>query len=284
MSGQQRIVYQGEPGANSHLAVLEARPGAEPVGADTFEDCFDALLGGDCELALIPLENSIAGRVADVHHLLPGSDVHIVGEHFQPIRLHLLAVPGARIDELRTAESHLHALGQCRRIIRKLGLTPVEAGDTARAARLVADAGDPTRAALATDLAAQIHGLDVLARDVQDAAHNATRFVMLSREPEEAPPGVEAITTFMFRVRNIPAALYKALGGFATNGVNMTKLESYQLDGSFNATQFYADVEGHRQDRAVARALDELAYFCSDMRVLGSYPRHPFRDHRFTLI
>ncbi|MBV9077908.1 MAG: prephenate dehydratase [Methylobacteriaceae bacterium] len=272
------ISFQGEPGANSHTACAEACPDHAPLPCPTFEDAFAAVTDGAAELAMIPIENSIAGRVADIHHLLPTSGLHIVGEHFLPIHFQLMALPGVALAEIRSVHSHIHALGQCRKIIRRLGLKPVVAGDTAGAAREVAEAGDRTRAALAPRLAASIYGLEVLAEDVEDEAHNTTRFVILSRQarPPAAEPG-EAVTSFVFRVRNLPAALYKALGGFATNGVNMTKLESYMVEGQFTATQFYAEVDGAPDDPPLARALEELAFFSREFRLLGVYRSHPFR-------
>ena len=278
MTKQKTIVFQGEPGANSHIACHEAFPDYEAVPCPTFEDALTALSSGEADLGMIPIENSIAGRVADIHHLLPHANLHIVGEHFLPIHFQLMAPKGATLSSIKSAESHIHALGQCRRMIRKHGLKAVVAGDTAGAARHVAEAGDPARAALAPRLAAEIYGLDILAEDVEDEAHNTTRFVILSKEPRHAAPGNGlTITTFVFRVRNVPAALYKALGGFATNGVNMTKLESYMIEGNFFATMFYADVEGHPDDRGVAFALEELAFFSKELKILGVYPAHPFR-------
>jgi prephenate dehydratase len=227
---------------------------------------------------MIPIDNSIAGRVADIHHFLPGSGLHIIAEHFLRIRFHLMAVPGASLDTIRTVHSHVHALGQCRKIIREHGLTPLISGDTAGAAREVAEAADPTQASISPPLAAEIYGLDVLATDVEDEDHNTTRFVVLSREPQWAPAGQgPVVTTFVFNVRNLPAALYKALGGFATNGVNMTKLESYMVDGQFTATQFLAEVDGHPEETPLANALEELGFFTTDVTVLGVYPADPFR-------
>jgi prephenate dehydratase len=276
---QPKIAYQGEPGANSHIACVENFPAHEPLPCATFEDAFAALRDGAAELGMIPIENSIAGRVADIHHLLPASNLHIIGETFLPIHFQLLAPAGAQISDLRSVHSHVHALGQCRKIIRELGLKPVVAGDTAGSAREVAEAGDRTRASLATSLAGEIYGLKVLRDNVEDEAHNTTRFVVLSTTPKWAPatPGLVS-TTFVFRVRNVPAALYKALGGFATNGVNMTKLESYMVDGEFTATQFLADVDGPPDDAPLARALEELAFFSREVRILGVYPAHPFRQ------
>ena len=272
------IAYQGEPGANSHIACLDDYPDHQPLACATFEDAFVTLQDEGADLAMIPIENSIAGRVADIHALLPASGLHIIAETFLPIRFQLLAAPGATLDGLRTVYSHVHALGQCRKIIRKLGLTPIVASDTAGSAREVAEARDLTRASLATKLAGEIYGLTTLAADVEDEAHNTTRFVVLSKTPHwAAAHNGPVVTTFVFRVRNVPAALYKALGGFATNGVNMTKLESYQLGGSFNATQFYADIEGHPDARNVRLALEELRFFTSTLTILGVYPAHPFR-------
>jgi prephenate dehydratase len=272
------IAYQGEPGANSDAACRAVLPELEPMPCQTFEDAFDAVESGRAELAMIPVENSIAGRVADIHHLLPESGLHIVGEYFMPIHFQLMAVPGTRLEQVRAVRSHAHALGQCRRIVREHGWNGVVADDTAGAAREVAELGDPSVAAFAPRLAAELYGLEILAEDVEDEHHNTTRFLVLSREPREPALGEgQVITSFVFRVRNVPAALYKAMGGFATNGVNMTKLESYQLGGTFFATQFYADVEGHPKDTSLALALEELAFFSTHVRVLGTYPAHPFR-------
>jgi prephenate dehydratase len=273
-----RIAYQGEPGANSHQVCRQHYPDWEAVPCASFEDVFAAVEGGDADLAMIPIDNSIAGRVADIHHFLPDSDLHIVAERFLRIRFHLLGVPGTRLEDVRTVHSHVHALGQCRKIIRQHGLTPVISGDTAGAAREVAELGDRTQAAISPPLAAEIYGLDVLATDVEDEEHNTTRFVVLSRDFVQAPAGAgPVVTSFIFNVRNLPAALYKALGGFATNGVNMTKLESYMVGGEFTATQFLAEVDGHPEDAGVRRALEELAFFTTDVKVLGVYPADPFR-------
>ncbi|MGU3540139.1 prephenate dehydratase [Methylobacterium sp. A54F] len=276
---ERTISYQGEPGANSHIICAQAYPGWEYLPCPTFEDAFAAVAEHRASLAMIPIENSSAGRVADIHHLLPSSPLHIVAEHFLPIHFQLMALPGASSEGLASVHSHVHALGQCRRIIRRLGLRAVVAGDTAGAAREVAEARDPTRAALAPALAAEVYGLEILARDVEDEAHNTTRFVVFSPEPLAVEPNVgPMVTSFVFRVRNIPAALYKALGGFATNGVNMSKLESYMVEGQFTATQFYAEVDGHPEDPGLARALEELGYFSRELKVIGTYPAHPFRE------
>src|SRR5262245_44057928 len=274
----RRVSYQGEPGANSHLACHEVFPDLEAVACATFEDALAAVKTGDARYAMIPIENSVAGRVADIHHLLPGAGLHIVGEHFLRVRHQLLAVPGATLETVKKAFSHTQALGQCRTTLRKLGLKPVPEADTAGSARLVAEARDRTLAAIASSLAAEIYGLKILAHDIEDEQHNTTRFLMLANAPGDAKAGDgPVVTTFVFRVRNVPAALYKALGGFATNGVNMTKLESYQLDGRFVATMFYADVEGHPDDPPVARALEELGFFSTQLTILGAYKASPYR-------
>ena len=279
MAIKKKIAFQGEPGANSHLAINEAYPGAQAIPCATFEDAFAAVRTGRAELAMIPIENSVAGRVADIHHLMPTSKLHIVDEHFMPVHHQLLAVKGASLKTPKTVESHVHALGQCRNVIRKLGIKAVVAADTAGSAREVAEAGDNTRAAIATRLAAEIYGLQVLVENVEDETHNTTRFIVLSREKKWALRGKgKVVTTFVFRVKNVPAALYKAMGGFATNGINMTKLESYMIEGNFFATQFYADVEGHPDDRELVFALEELSFFSKELTILGVYPAHPFRE------
>lgn len=273
-----KIAFQGEGGANSHLAIAEAYPDAEAVPCATFEDALSAISSGEADLGMIPIENSVAGRVADIHHLLPHSGLFIIGEWFLPIRHQLMAPRGSTLADIKSVESHVHALGQCRKIIRKLGIRPIVAGDTAGSARIVAERGDKSCAAIASRLAAEIYGLDILAENIEDETHNTTRFVVLSREEKWAPVGSgPLVTSFIFRVRNLPAALYKALGGFATNGVNMTKLESYMVDGNFFATQFYADVDGHPDERSLANALEELRFFSRELRIVGVYPAHPFR-------
>jgi prephenate dehydratase len=278
MARRKKIAFQGEMGANSHLAIMEVYPNATAVPCSTFDDCFAIVAKGEVDLAMIPIENSVAGRVADIHHLLPTSGLHIVGEYFLPIRFQLMAPRGAKLKGIRKVASHIHALGQCRRIIRRHRWEAVVEGDTAGAARVVAEAGDPTVAALAPRIAADIYGLDILKENVEDAAHNTTRFIILSAKERWARRSQgPIITTFVFRVRNVPAALYKATGGFATNGVNMTKLESYQLGGSFFATQFYSDVEGHPADGNLKLALEELAFFSAEVKILGVYPASDFR-------
>ena len=276
---KKKIIFQGERGANSDLACREAYPDYEPVPCPTFEDCFAALTAGEVDLGMIPIENSVAGRVADIHHLMPTARMHIIAEWFLPIRNQLMAPKGATLKTIKTVQSHVMALGQCRNVIRELKLKPVVAADTAGSAREVADANDLSRAAIASRLAAEIYGLDILKENIEDEANSTTRFVVLSPEKKWAEPGNgKVVTTFVFRVRNLPAALYKALGGFATNGVNMTKLESYMVGGNFFATQFYADVEGHPDDSALVFALEELAFFSKELTVLGVYPAHPYRN------
>jgi len=277
-NAEKTIAFQGEAGANSHIACREAFPDMADLPCDTFEDVFAAVQEGRARLAMIAIENSLAGRVADVHHLIPGTGLYIVGEHFLPVRHQLLGLKGTKIEDVKSVHSHVHALGQCRRAIRELGLKAVVAADTAGAARQIAEAGDKSQAAIATALAAEIYGLDILRANVEDAEHNTTRFIIMAKEPDDAGPDEgPVITSFIFRVRNVPAALYKALGGFATNGVNMTKLESYQLEGTFNASQFYADIEGHPYSRNVRLALEELEFFTNELRILGIYKAHPYR-------
>jgi prephenate dehydratase len=275
-----KIAFQGEFGANSDMASRDMFPTMEPLPCQTFEDAFLAVENGDADLAMIPIENTIAGRVADIHNLLPESNLHIVGEYFMPIRFQLMVLPGVTREDIRTVHSHIHALGQCRKIVRRNGWKPVIAGDTAGAAKLVSESGDRTMAALAPRLAADLYGLSIVAENVEDTESNVTRFVVLSREEKKAERVGEGIvvTTFVFNVRNIPAALYKALGGFATNGINMTKLESYQIGGKFIATQFYADIEGHPDDQHVRQALEELRFFSEKVRILGTYRAHPMRS------
>jgi prephenate dehydratase len=272
------IAFQGAPGAYGDLACREAYPEMESLPCPSFEDAFAAVRESRAALGMIAVENSIAGRVADIHHLLPGSGLHIIGEHFQRVNHHLLAPKGASLKTIRTVHSHVHALSQCRDVIRELKLKAIVHPDTAGAAADLAERGDPSEAAIASSLAGQIYGLQSLKADIEDAAHNTTRFLVMAREPVD--PGAASgpvITSFLFRVRSVPAALYKALGGFATNGVNITKLESYIIDGAFTVAQFYADIEGHPDQRPVRLALEELGFFSREVRILGVYPAHPFR-------
>ncbi|MEM9812311.1 MAG: prephenate dehydratase [Pseudomonadota bacterium] len=272
-----RISFQGELGAYSHQACLEACPEFEPVPAATFEGAIDLVREGRAERAMLAIENSTYGRVADVHQLLPESGLNIIAEHFVRVRINLLGVPGGGIDAVREAVSHPVLLGQCRSFLRERGIARITGTDTAGSARLVLERGDPGLAALASPLASEIYGLDVLAEGIEDNHTNRTRFVVMSPEPGARQAGAQMMTAFLFQVRNIPAALYKAMGGFATNGVNMVKLESYMLNGSFTATQFLAEIEGHPDDPAVARALEELDYFTSELTIIGVYPASPLR-------
>jgi len=274
----RRVVFQGEPGSYSHLSAREALPHCEAISAPTFEDAFAAIREGRVDLGMIPIENSLHGRITDIHHLIPESPLYIVGENFHRVRHQLMAIPGTNLASIKTVVSQEPALGQCRKVVRELGLKRQLWADTAGAARHVAGVKDKTLAAIASRLAAEIHGLVILKPDVEDADHNVTRFLVMSNAPDDADnTGEKVITTFIFRVRNVPAALYKALGGFATNSVNITKLESYQLEGSFSATQFYADIEGHPEERNVRLALEELQFFTSALKILGVYPAHEFR-------
>ncbi len=273
----QTIAFQGAPGAYSDLACRHVFPQMTTLPCAAFEDAFAAVREGRAELAMLPIENSVAGRVADIHHLMPASALHIVGEHFERVNHHLLALPGVGLSEIRIVRSHVHALGQCRNFIRRHGLTPVVAADTAGAAAELAERRDAGVAAIASELAGRVYGLVSLAENIEDADHNTTRFLVMSREARRAKRGNPTVTTFVFNVRNVPAALYKALGGFATNGVNMTKLESYMVGGRFAATQFYADVEAHPDDRPLQLALEELAFFSTEVNILGVYPAHPGR-------
>ena len=272
-----KIAFQGELGANSHLACNDRYPEMAVLPCATFDDAFAALRDGTATLAMMPVENTVAGRVADIHRLLPGSKLYITGEYFMRVNHCLLALPGTKESDLTHVHSHEMALGQCRKIIADLGLTPQVAADTAGSARDLAAAGDPTHASIASKLAAEIYGLDVLRENIEDSASNTTRFLIMSATPDDAEPDEDnIITSFIFRVRNVPAALYKALGGFATNKVNMTKLESYQPNG-FLATQFYADIEGHPDSEPVRQALEELSFYCSEMDILGVYKAAPER-------
>jgi prephenate dehydratase len=280
MSLLKKIAFQGEPGANSHEACRTYFPDYEAYPCKTFEEAFEAIKSGIAQLGMIPIENSIAGRVADVHHLLPASGLKIIGERFKPIRFQLMANKGVKLEDIKVVSSMPIALSQCRNSLKRLGVETEAAGDTAGAAKTLALKPNPTHAAVAPALAAEIYGLDILARDIEDERHNTTRFLVMTAD--KAPPAPDfthrCVTSFVFRVRNLPAALYKALGGFATNGVNMTKLESYMEGGAFTATFFYAEVDGRPEDRNLALALDELKFFSERFEILGVYPADPFRD------
>jgi len=282
MATSNRISFQGEFGANSDIACRAMFPQMAPLPCTTFEDAFNAVQSGTAELAMIPIENTLAGRVADIHYLLPRSQLFIIGEYFLPVHFQLMVLPGVKKQDIRTVQSHVHALGQCRNIIRDNHWQAVIAHDTAGAAKLLAQSGDRTMAALAPALAAKLYQLDIIEENVEDAANNITRFIVLSRT-EKRPPcpqqGEKVVTSLIFRVRNVPSALYKALGGFATCGINMTKLESYQLNGCFQMTQFHMDIEGHPEERLVKLALDELAFFSQELRIAGVYPASPYRSN-----
>lgn len=273
-----RISFQGELGANSHIACVASYPALEPLPCPSFEDAFAAVTEGKARYAMIPVENSVAGRVADVHHLIPEANLFIIAERFVPIMHQLLGLPSATLEGLKSVRSHPQALGQCRKLLNELGVEAVRTADTAGAAREIAELGDPTIGALASSLAAEIYGLKVLRADLADAKHNTTRFLTFARAEERPDVGAgPCMTSFVFRVRNVPAALYKSLGGFATNGVNLTKLESYLEGGSFSAAMFYAEAEGHLDEKRVQMALEELQFFSSSLRILGVYPADPFR-------
>ena len=272
------IAFQGLPGAYSHLACRHVFPDMHALPSQTFEDMFAAVSDGRAKYAMTPIENSVAGRVADIHRLMPESGLFIVCEHFMRVNHHLLVPKRATLKTIKIVRSHVHALSQCRSMIRKLGLDAIVHADTAGAAKELADRDDPTEAAIASSLAGEIYGLKSLRANIEDADHNTTRFLVLARRAVARKRGSgPLVTSFVFRVRNVPAALYKALGGFSTNGVNITRLESYMVGGSFNATQFYADVEGHPEDLNLKLALEELAFFSHEVRLLGTYPADPFR-------
>ncbi len=274
-----KIAFQGDYGSNSHELCVEHFPDYDPFPCATFAEAFSAVRSGACGLGVIAIENSIAGRVGDVHHLLPSSGLKIVGERFKPIRFHLMANPGVALEDVRAVSSHVMALGQCRQLIQKLGLRAVVAGDTAGAARELSERPDPHHAAIAPELAAELYGLTILARDIEDEPDNTTRFLVMTGDPTpaEPPPGVDCLTSLIFQTRDVPAALYKALGGFASNGVNLIKLEGYTDGSQFTPAQFYAEIEGRPNDPTVALALEELAFFSGQIEVLGVYPADAHR-------
>ncbi|MEZ7846768.1 MAG: prephenate dehydratase [Rhodospirillales bacterium] len=276
-TANQTIAFQGSHGAYSDMSCRAAYPNMTTLPCRNFEDAFAAVRDGRAALAMIPIDNTVAGRVADIHHLLPDSGLHIIGEHFQPVNHHLLGAKGAVLEDITHVYSHIHALNQCRKFNQTHDLTPVDHVDTAGAAKDIAEWEDKTRASISSKLAAEIYDLTILAKDLEDTEHNTTRFVVMSKE-SKVPAKTEGfvVTTFVFRVRNLPAALYKAMGGFATNGINMTKLESY-LRGGFVAAQFYADVEGHPEDQAMKNAFEELSFFTHEVSILGTYPAHAYR-------
>jgi prephenate dehydratase len=278
IDAKNKVAIQGEIGSNSDMACRHVFADKQSVPCQSFADAFTAVHDGVADYALLPIDNTVAGRVADIHHLLPDSGLKIIGEYFHPVHHHLLAVRGTNIGQLTHIHSHIHALNQCRNLIRELGVKPMVHADTAGAAADIARNGDPAHAAIASELAGEIYQLDSLRANVEDAAHNTTRFlVMAQHRLEIGPDDGDMMTSFVFRVRNVPAALYKSLGGFATNGVNMTKLESYLVEGGFVAAQFYLEVEGHPEQRPVQLALEELAFFSQEVRILGTYPQGDFR-------
>ncbi|RCL00157.1 MAG: prephenate dehydratase [Candidatus Tokpelaia sp. JSC188] len=283
MNKTNKIAFQGEYGANSDIACHDVFPDMEPFPCTTFEDTFKAVQSGIADLAMIPIENTLAGRVADIHYLLPRANLFIIGEYFLPIHFQLMVLKGVKREEIKAVCSHIHALGQCRQIIRKSAWKTIAVEDTAGAAKLIAHTGDRSMAALAPYLAAKLYGLDIIQENVEDSPDNTTRFIILSREKkgaENSQNEKEIITSLIFRICNVPAALYKALGGFATCGINLTKLESYQIEGDFQATQFYADIEGHPDNHLVKLALEELSFFSSELRIVGIYPASNFRLRR----
>jgi len=272
------IAFQGQPGAYSELACRQVFPNMATLPTSGFEDTFEAVRDGKARYAMIPVENSVAGRVADIHRLMPDSGLFVIAEHFLRVNHHLLAPPGATLKTVRRVHSHVHALGQCGKLLRQYEFEPVVHADTAGAAAEIAELGDPSQAAIASNLAGEVYGLKSLKANIEDAEHNTTRFLVFARKAiKPKRNGDPLITSFVFRVRNVPASLYKAMGGFATNGVNMTKLESYMVGGDFQASQFFADIEGDPRDRNVALALEELEFFSREIRVFGTYPAHPFR-------
>ncbi|HWU18836.1 MAG TPA: prephenate dehydratase [Devosia sp.] len=272
----KKIAFQGEPGAFSHAAAANVFPHDEVIGCVTFEETIAAVQTGKADFAVVPVENSLYGRITDIHHLLPESGLYIIGETYLRVEMNLLGVPGATLADIKAVQSLSVALGQCRKFISGHGFRTINAVDTAGSAREIAQKADKSVAAIASRFAGEIYGLNVLASNIEDAEHNTTRFLVLSREQQEAAPG-DVKTTFVFRVRNVPAALYKAMGGFATNSINMTKLESYMIGGAFTATQFYADIEGHPSDTGVQHAFEELGFFTDYFRVLGVYPKNELK-------
>ena len=276
MSNQ--IVYQGEPGAFSHLACRTYHPNMEPLACPTFAAAFASIQKGEAQRGMIPVDNSVAGRVSDIYHLLPEGGLHIVGEEYLPVHHQLMALPGTKLSDIKQARSHPMALGQVRKRLAQWNIHPVADADTAGAARKVAERGESHIAAIASRLAAETYGLEILAEDIEDAPHNTTRFLVLAKEPASVPVSAQAVTSLVFKVRSVPSALYKALGGFATNGINITKLESYMVGGSFSAAQFYADVEAHPEETRMRHALEELAFYSEKVIMLGTYPAHASRS------
>ena len=275
----KKIAFQGELGAYSHQACLKSRPNYHPISCRTFEEVIDHVKSGKADLAMLPIENSTYGRVADIHRLLPHSQLNIIGEVFVRVKISLLGTKEATLSDIESAISHTVLLGQCRQFLKEYNITAISGADTAGSARYIARLGNPKQAALASDLAGDIYGLSTLAKDIEDNDNNTTRFLVMSKNPASKElENTKMMTSFVFRVKNIPAALFKAMGGFATNGVNMTKLESYMIDGDFTATQFYAEIEGDPNDKLVSLAFEELSYFTSKITILGSYPADARRN------
>ena len=282
MRKNKKIAYQGKEGAYSHMACLKAFVNSQPISCESFEEVFDQTSSGKVDMALLPIENSLAGRVADIHNLLPHSNLQITGEYFHKVSHQLLGIKGSSLESIKTVESHFQALSQCREFLISKNIKPIVAADTAGAAEEISKTDDITRGAIASELSAKIYDLKIIEKNIEDANHNTTRFLLMQpRTIEQKTKSKNIITRFIFKVRNIPSALYKALGGFASNKVNMLKLESYMLDGSFTATQFYVDIEGHPEDKNVSNAFEELGFFSKEVRILGSYPAHPYRKNKF---
>ena len=276
----KKIAFQGELGAYSHLACIEAAPDHNPVACRTFESAMEQVSASECHLAMIPIENSVAGRVADIHYLLGGYDLKIYSEHFQEINHQLMVKPGASLDTIKNVRSHSMAIGQCHAAIKKYNLDVIIMADTAGSAKFISEQGTMEDSAIASTLAADTYGLDIVDTNIQDMKNNTTRFLIMSKElQQERDENLSYLTSCIFEVKSVPSALYKALGGFATNGVNLTKLESFIVDGDFNKAQFYIDLDGHAEDQSVKGALEELSFYTEKLKVLGVYPKHSYRNN-----
>ena len=276
----KKIAFQGELGAYSHLACIEAAPDHNPVACRTFESAMEQVNASECHLAMIPIENSVAGRVADIHYLLGGYDLKIYSEHFQEINHQLMVKPGASLDTIKNVRSHSMAIGQCHTAIKKYNLDVIIMADTAGSAKFISEQGTTEDSAIASTLAADTYGLDIVDTNIQDMKNNTTRFLIMSKElQQERNENLSYLTSCIFEVKSVPSALYKALGGFATNGVNLTKLESFIVDGDFNKAQFYIDLDGHAEDQSVKGALEELSFYTEKLKVLGVYPKHSYRNN-----
>ena len=276
----KKIAFQGELGAYSHLACIEAAPDHNPVACRTFESAMEQVNASECHLAMIPIENSVAGRVADIHYLLGGYDLKIYSEHFQEINHQLMVKPGASLDTIKNVRSHSMAIGQCNAAIKKYNLDVIIMADTAGSAKFISEQGTIEDSAIASTLAADTYGLDIVDTNIQDMKNNTTRFLIMSKDlQQERNENLSYLTSCIFEVKSVPSALYKALGGFATNGVNLTKLESFIVDGDFNKAQFYIDLDGHAEDESVKGALEELSFYTEKLKVLGVYPKHSYRNN-----